>query len=63
MTVKITRHANPPPPASRPIKTFPQAPSRAQPVRPPSEGGTKTSEETIRRAKRPGEIDPKQMHN
>lgn len=49
---------------SRPIKTFtPPSPARAQPVRPPSDGGTKTSREAIRIAKNPPGINPRQQHN
>lgn len=58
---KVTMSKGPsrPTPASRPVKHFSQpAPMRAK----PGDGSTATSREAVRKAKNPGQINPRQQN-
>ncbi|WP_426610509.1 hypothetical protein [Bradyrhizobium sp. McL0616] len=56
----MSKSSSRPAPATRRIKHFSDPPRK--PAK-PSGGSTQTSRETIRKAKTPGEINPKQMNH
>jgi hypothetical protein len=60
---KITRAPARPQPASRPIMSFaPPTPAPPPPNHKPPPASNDLAAETIRKAKNPGSIDPKQRH-
>ncbi|MET4242717.1 hypothetical protein [Bradyrhizobium sp. RT10b] len=64
MPIKVTRYPDPPKAPSRQIQRFSNDGPQNGPHHSPGGGGsTDTSREAVRRAKHPGEIDPKQQHN